>query len=153
MRSSLGWCGAVVVAAGIAFSTLAVSAGGDDAIKFRQAVMTSIGTHMGALGAMAKGEVAVSEQAKWHAGALIKLSGIVPQLFPAGSGAGKTGALSVIWENTAKFQQVLADFQAATPQLMAAAESGDAAQIGAALGAVGKTCGGCHETFRKKHDH
>ena len=153
MRSALGWCGAVVVSAGIAFSPLAVSAGGGDAIKLRQAVMTSIGAHMGALGAMAKGKVAVSQQAKWHAGALIELSGIASQLFPAGSGTGETGALPVIWENTAKFQQVLADFQAATPQLMTAAESGDAGQIGAALGAVGKTCGGCHETFRKKHNH
>jgi len=153
MRSALGWCGAVAVAAGIAFSPLAVSADGDDAIKLRQAMMTSIGAHMSALGAMAKGDVAVSAQAKWHARALIKLSGIASQLFPAGSGTGETGALPMIWENTAKFQQVLADFQAATPQLAAAAESGDAGQIGAALGAVGKTCGGCHETFRKKHDH
>ena len=150
MKSASVWCGAVAVAAGIAFAPLAASAGADDAIKLRQAVMSSVGTHMGALGAMAKGDAPVTELAAWHAGAIVKLSGIWAQLFPAGSGSGETAALTAIWQDTAKFEQVVADFQATAPQLVAAAQSGDAGQIGAALGGVGKTCGGCHEPFRKK---
>ena len=35
-------------------------------------------------------------------------------------------------------------------ELVTAAESGDKKAIGKALGALGKTCGGCHNKFREK---
>ena len=35
-------------------------------------------------------------------------------------------------------------------ELITAAESGDKSAIGKALGALGKTCGNCHNKFREK---
>ncbi|MBR45942.1 MAG: hypothetical protein CMM31_05595 [Rhodospirillaceae bacterium] len=39
----------------------------------------------------------------------------------------------------------------AADKLAAAADSGDMAAIGTVAGGVGKACGGCHDTFRKKN--
>ena len=43
----------------------------------------------------------------------------------------------------------VADFEKAARALEEAAEGGDMAAIGAGTKALGKTCGGCHRTFRK----
>ena len=48
------------------------------------------------------------------------------------------------------FNKALSAFQAASAKLLEAANSGDKAAVGAALGGVGKACGGCHKPFRKK---
>ncbi|MDP7641941.1 MAG: cytochrome c, partial [Alphaproteobacteria bacterium] len=67
-----------------------------------------------------------------------------------GSGDGDTDALPSIWQDWAKFEAAAKTLQTAAANLADAAGSGDMAAIGAAAGAVGKACGGCHEPFRKK---
>ena len=37
-------------------------------------------------------------------------------------------------------------------ELVTAAESGDMAAVGAALGTTGNGCGGCHKPFRKEKE-
>ena len=44
----------------------------------------------------------------------------------------------------------LTGLQKAVAQLSAVAKSGNEANIKAAIGGVGKTCGGCHDNFREK---
>ena len=75
---------------------------------------------------------------------------MMPDIFPAGTGDGDTGALPSIWQDWAKFEAAASALQSAAAKLADAAGSGDMAAIGAAAGAVGKACGGCHEPFRKK---
>ena len=147
-------CASLLVAVAVVLMpAVASAAGAADSIKIRQALMASFGANMGALGAIAKGEAPHSELAVWQAGAIAKTAGILLPVFPEGSGTGETAALPAIWQDWAKFEQAVAAIQNAAPKLIEAAKSGDAGQIGAALGAVGKTCGGCHDAFRKKHDH
>jgi cytochrome c556 len=73
--------------------------------------------------------------------------------FPAGSGpeAGKTEAKAEIWSKPAEFKTAMKNFADAAPKLQAAANSGDVAAIKTAFGDTGKTCKGCHETFRTEH--
>jgi cytochrome c556 len=60
----------------------------------------------------------------------------------------ETRAKPEIWSDAAGFAGKLETLAAATPALVAAAKTGNAGAIGAALGKVGKTCGGCHKPFR-----
>lgn len=71
--------------------------------------------------------------------------------FPAGTGPDsgvKTDALPAIWEQPDLFSEKIANFNVAAAGLATAAETGDAAAIGAAFATTGGTCKSCHETFR-----
>jgi cytochrome c556 len=111
--------------------------------------MKSLGGHMGAIGKVAKGEAEYSPETVTHAEGLLEKSGKLLSWFPQGSGGENTRAKPEIWSDWAGFEQKAKAFEAAVPALVAATKTGDKAQIGAALGAVGKACGGCHEPFRK----
>lgn len=147
----------VLVAAGLALLTAtagspAIADGhmkGENAIKYRQAVMKALGGHMGSLGAIAKGEVGHANHMFGHASAINAIASMTADIFPEGSGGDKTRAKDDIWKNWAEFQKTVTAFQGAAAKLVEAANAGDAGAVGAALGGVGKTCGGCHKPFRK----
>jgi cytochrome c556 len=69
-------------------------------------------------------------------------------LWPDNSKTGDTASLPAIWENKADFDAKLAklssDAKAAEPTVK------DLDTFKAAMGNVGKDCGGCHTTYRKK---
>lgn len=72
-------------------------------------------------------------------------------LFPNGSGASagvKTEALPAIWTNRATFDGAMKAYLAQADKLVVAANTGNAAAIGAQFKAVGGTCGSCHKQFR-----
>ena len=72
----------------------------------------------------------------------------MPGLFPDNSKTGDTKALPVIWEKrtdfNAAFAKLGADAKAAADKVK------DVDSLKAAMGDVGKNCGGCHNTYRKK---
>lgn len=144
MRKGLLATAALAVALSIGFAASAA----DDMQEKRSAYMKQLGANMGALGKIAKGEAEYTPAAVGNAEAIVKLSKELLEYFPQGSGGGDSRAKPEIWEKWAEFEKAAMTFLAAAPGLVPAAQSGDAKQIGAALGAVGKTCGGCHEPFR-----
>jgi cytochrome c556 len=79
---------------------------------------------------------------------MVAFAKTIPSLFPEGSGTGDTRALPTIWSDWAGFEKVAADHLEAVEELEAAAESGDAAALGAQLKATGATCGACHKAYR-----
>ena len=139
--------GAVVVA------TCAIAAKPADTIAARQANYKQIGKAMKGIGdELKKPEPSVpviQASAKTIAG----LAPHVLKWFPKGSGpeAGvKTGALPAVWEKWPEFKVAAVKMLTASKALNAAAVTGDLAQIKPAVGALGGTCKGCHETFRAK---
>lgn len=89
---------------------------------------------------------------KANANTLAAAAAKVKGHFPKGTGPEsgvKTDALPVIWQKQAEFKAADAKAVAATKALVAAANSGDLARMQAAVGPVGGTCKGCHDTFRK----
>jgi cytochrome c556 len=69
-------------------------------------------------------------------------------LWPDASKTGDTAALPAVWENKADFDAKLAKFSAD-----AKAASGKVTNLDtfkAQMGEVGKNCGGCHQTYRKR---
>ena len=123
-------------------------------IKYRQAIMKAIGGHMGALGAMAKGEVSFTDEAVLHARAINEMSQNLLRLFPEGSGYEvdkKTNALPAVWERWADFESAVKSLQDESAKMLAVAESGDATAFGQQIGALGRDgCTNCHDTFRYK---
>ena len=126
----------------------------DAAIKARQSHMQLIAFNLGVLGGMAKGEADYNADAASAAAsnlaALSKLD--QSQHWPLGSdsetlGKEKTEALAAIMADDSKFNDRALDLVAAATAMEAAAGQGlDALQ--GAIGAVGKSCGGCHKVYR-----
>ncbi len=156
MRGCRNWLGALVfgaLAAMIAFTTVTTAEAADEpanVIKYRQKVMSSIGAHIGSIGAVLKGEVSYTGHVAAHARAMHDASLMIDDIFPAGSDVGETRAKPEIWQDWAKFEAATKTFQAATKELARVADTGDMAAVGAQLNKVGEACGGCHKPFRKK---
>lgn len=130
-----------------AVSAHSMSTGIESADK-RIAMMKELGMNMKAIAGVAKGEMAYSPELNAKATRIDEIADALPDLFPVGTGGPKTRAKDEIWSDKAGFTKALAEFKAASTNLVAAVETGDQGKIGAALGATGKTCGGCHKPFR-----
>jgi cytochrome c556 len=122
----------------------------ENAIRYRKAVMTALGGHVGAIMMINGGRVDQPKFLLPHAEALASLGEQLSILFPAGSGTGKTDALAKIWKDPVKFQKAVDAGTAATAKVRDAARGGDKAAIGQALKGLGEACKGCHDNFRKE---
>lgn len=151
-----------LIASGV-FATAATSDSHADkamlsAVKARQSVMTLYSFNIGLLGGMAKGAVEYDADAASAAAANLAALATMDQtrMWPAGSdnetlGDDVTEALPVIWSADSKIgEAAMALADAATA--METAAGGGLDSLRGAMGAVGKSCGGCHETYRKPKD-
>ena len=140
--------GALVAAGTIVAATTAVVAE-DEGMELvqRQAVMNSIGAHMGGIKAgLAAGN---AEAVEAHANAINRLAPVITTFFLKGSDKGKTRAKPEIWQKWDEFvgaSKALAD---ESGKLVQVAKGGDSAAMAAQFGEMGKKgCGGCHKPFR-----
>ena len=69
-------------------------------------------------------------------------------LWPDNSKGGDTASLPAIWENKADFDAKLVKFSAEAKA--AGGKVTDLDSFKAQMGEVGKNCGGCHQTYRKR---
>lgn len=144
--------------ASVALTTLFLGAAptyadGAGTIKYRQAVMSSIGGHMRAIVAIVRGEAGDPADLALHAEGMAALAALGDRLFPAGSGpaAGKTAALPRIWTEAEMFRAATETFRAETATLAALARAGDLPGVRRQLGVVGKNgCKACHVGFRAR---
>jgi cytochrome c556 len=125
-----------------------------DLVKQTQTVMKSNGKNAGALAAMVKGEKPY-DQATVDT-ALTQLDDTakkLPTLFPVGmkglKADGDYSASPKIWEDKAGFDAHIASFAKAVTE--AKGKIKDIDSLKATWPAVGKECGGCHETYRIKN--
>ena len=122
-------------------------------VKQRQSAMTLIGKYWGPLSAMGQGKAPYNaEVVRRNAGYLNVLDKMPWDGFsPETKGASvKTAALPAIWNEPAKFKQAQERLQGEVSKLVQVSASGDEAAVKAQIGATGKACGGCHESFREK---
>ena len=147
-----------LLAAGVAFAANAAFADGhsaalEKAIKARQGLMQVYSFNLSGLGAMAKGEKPYDAKlAASLAGALQNAGkASIGALWPQGSDStampGKTRALVAAWTTYPEVAKKQEAFLKAAAALAAGAGNG-ADGLGALVGAVGKSCGGCHKPFR-----
>jgi cytochrome c556 len=125
---------------------------GDDALRFRQASMFLMAQHLGALGAMVKGDkpwdaaaaelyaerVAMFSQMPWDA------------FWVPGSDKGKNRMKPEIFKEKEKFLDGAKHLQDETAKLVSVVKSGDQGAVKAQYGAVGKACKQCHDNYREE---
>ncbi len=120
-------------------------------VKQRQAAMTLQGKYFGPLGGMAQGKVPYDANVvARNTGYLEALSHMPWDGFAPGTKDVKSAALPAVFTDTAKFKEAQDHFQAEVTKLASVSKGGDEAAVKAQIGAVGKSCGGCHEKFREK---
>lgn len=139
----------VLVAATLG-STVA-HAGEEDLVKYRENVMHVIGGHMGAIVAIVKGEVPYSGELGYHADSLAAVAPKALPAFETKAMTEKSEALEKIWDNWADFKQRAMKMETASAAFSKAVAGGKMAEIGAALGDLGKSCKGCHDEYMKEH--
>jgi cytochrome c556 len=123
----------------------------DVLVKQRQSAMTLIGKYWGPLGGMAQGRVPYDQKiVQRNAGYLDVLDEMPWDGFHENTKGEKSAALPAIWEKAGEFKQAQERLQSEIGKLVQVSKGGDEAAVKAQLGAVGKACGACHESFREK---
>lgn len=137
---------------GLAISaTAAAQAKPEQLVKQRQAAMTLQGKYFGPLGAMAQGKAPYNAELVRHNAAFLDVLAKMPwDGFAASTKDVKSATLPAVFTDTAKFKEAQDRLQSEISKLVSVSKSGDEAAVKAQLGAVGKSCGGCHENFREK---
>lgn len=121
----------------------------EDAIKYRQSALSVMAHHFGRLGAMANGKAPFdAKQAADNAAVLETMSKLPWTAFGDGTEGGK--AKPEVWKEKAKFTEHADKFQAEAAKLVAAAKTGDLAQLKTAFGPAAQTCKSCHDAFRSR---
>ena len=136
-------------------SSSAFAQNAEDIVKYRINIMKSLGNHISIIAANLKGKVSINEDILPHSQSmLLTLSSInIEKIFPINTQASdspKTKSLDSIWVEKELFQKSMLQSIEKTKDLVKAAESGNNQNIAKSLGALGKSCGACHDKFRKK---
>ena len=120
-------------------------------VKQRQAAMTLQGKYFGPLAGMAQGKLPYDASiVQRNAGYLDVLDKMPWDGFDPGTRSVKSAALPAIWNEPAKFKEAQERLQSEVARLVSVSKGGDEGAVKAQIGAVGKSCGNCHENFREK---
>jgi cytochrome c556 len=147
-KLNVGLAGAVLLC-GVSIET--VFAGDlERTLDYRQGLMNVFSWNMKAMGAMMKGKKPYdAETFARHANDLAGAASLdLLAGFPEESDQGETDALPDIWLDFEGFTEKLEDLRRASRALSKTAASGDKAAMGEAFGKTGKTCKGCHDSFK-----
>ena len=136
-----------------AFTSLTASAAKDDEqmVKNREASMTLIGKYFGPLYGMSVGKVPFDAKiVQRNAEHLAALEAMAWDDFDPSSKGAKSQSLPITFSEPAKFKEQAEKFKAEVAKLVVVSKGKDDAATKAQIGAVGKSCGSCHEMFREK---
>ena len=123
----------------------------EDAIKYRRAAFTVMGTHFGRVAAMANGRLPFDAKAAADNAEIATIASRLPYAgFVEGSDKGETKAKPEIWTENDKFKAAASKMQEEMAKLNVAAKSGNMDSIKAAVGETGKACKACHDNYRKE---
>jgi adenylosuccinate lyase len=123
-----------------------------EAIDYRQALMTVIDGQMAPLLLMQQGQAPFNAALlRAHAGHLAVLAGMIPEAFARNTSTNRkleSAALPYVWSDQADFLRGVQRFQASAEALRRTADSGEQSALRQAIGAVNAQCDQCHRSFR-----
>jgi cytochrome c556 len=124
----------------------------EDAVKYRKAAFTLMGSHFGRIGAMAQGRVPFdATAAAANADILMTVSKLPYAGFVEGTaGTDKGTPKPNVWTERAKFDEAAKKMQDEVTKLAAAARSNNLEQLKAAFGSTANSCKSCHDNFRNE---
>jgi cytochrome c556 len=144
-----------VVVVGTLLLGVGAVAAQQDVVNQVQVLMKGNGKNAGALGAMVKGEKPYDQATVDAALAQFEdTAAKLPKLFPDASKGlkppqGDYSASPKIWEDKAGFEARIATFAKTASDYKGKIKDLDTLKV--ALPVIGKSCGGCHETYRLKN--
>jgi len=134
--------------AGAAFAQFAKT---EDAVKYRQSVMSLIGTHFTRMGAVVKGEALYNKEAFEKNAVLVDSLYRLPlDAFMAPGSDKGSGMKADALTQKDKFTQMHNTTEAELAKLAAVAKGGDLNAIKPQFGAAGASCKACHDAYRNK---
>jgi cytochrome c556 len=146
-----GVAAVVALALGVAAGAVFAQAKPEQLVKQRQAVMTLQGKYFGPLAGMAQGKAPYNADiVRRNAAYLDNLTRMPWDGFDPSTKDVKSAALPAIYEQPDKFKEAASRLENEAHKLYEVSRGGDEAAVKAQIGAVGKACGGCHESFRQK---
>ena len=149
--SSLTIAAAALAGIATALPAVAQFARTDDAIKYRQSVMTVMNTHLGRIGAVVEGKAPYDPKTTIdNANIVLTMSRLPFAAFVPGSDKGDTNAKPEIWKEIDKFQAAARNMQEQAVKLDAAARSGSLDAIKATFGDTAKSCKACHDKYQNE---
>jgi len=140
---------AAIAISGVAAAQPDAAKADEGALKYRQSLMEAIGGDMAAISNLLKYGIALPGAALVHAEGLASHAKLVGPAFERKVVDGKTDSEPAIWEQPEEWKKAVASFETETAKLLEVARGTDMAALGAQLKATGKSCGGCHDNFRK----
>jgi cytochrome c556 len=123
----------------------------DNAIKYRQAVYSTLGSNLTAVVMNLRGEVTFPDAVVVHARTVADTA---PLALPAmeqdtaGQGSADTQALDKIWANWGDFTRKHEEMESAAVRLAEIAASGDMQALGGQVQTLAGTCKSCHDEYR-----
>lgn len=122
----------------------------EDAVKYRKAAFTVMGTHFGRIGAMANGRVPFDAKVAADNAVIVETMSKLPwAAFGEGTDKGDTRSKPEIWKEKAKFNEYADKMNLEMSKLAVAAKTGNLDSIKTAVAATGGTCKTCHDAYRK----
>ena len=124
----------------------------DDAIAYRKAVMQVIGKHFGEMADMVKGSQPYAQDAFEKDARIVALMAALPWEASLVSGSYDGGGTTLkedALRDREGFMAAAREFEAASQDLLTAAQGGDQGAIKSTFGAAAKSCSRCHKTYRK----
>ncbi len=123
----------------------------EDAIKYRKAAFTVMARHFGVVAGMAGGRIPFDAKVAADNAEIATMMSKLPYAgFVDGTDKGDTKAEPKIWTERDKFNAAATKMQEEMAKLNVAAKAGNLDAIKAAVGETGKSCKGCHDTYRKE---
>jgi cytochrome c556 len=122
----------------------------EEAVKYRKAAFTLLGTHFSRVAAMANGKVPFDAKAAAENAEMANLLAKLPftAFTPGSEKVGKSDASARIWTEMDKFKEGAVEMQESLAKLQIAAKTGNLDEIKAAVGVTSKTCKACHTTYK-----
>jgi cytochrome c556 len=141
--------GMSLVALAIALPASAQFRKPEDAVKYRQSVMSVMATHLyGRLGAMVNGRVPFDAKAAAdHATIVATLAPLPWSAFLPGTDVGNSDAKPAAWKEQAKFKELGDKMQGEVLKLQAASRTGDFEAVKSAYRATTGSCKACHDVY------
>ena len=151
MKKRMRWVLVLAVVGLLAGAAFAQFAKTEDAIKYRQSVMSLISTHFSRMGAMVKGEAPYNKEAFEKNAVLVDSLYRLPleAFMTPGSDKGSGMKADALTQKD-KFSQMHQTTEAELAKLAAVAKGGDLNAIKPQFGAAGASCKACHDAFHNK---
>jgi len=151
MKKRMTWVLVVAVVGLLAGAAFAQFAKTEDAVKYRQSVMSLIGAHFTRMGAVVKGEAPYNKEAFEKNAVLVDSLYRLPlDAFMAPGSDKGSGMKADALTQKDKFTQMHNTTEAELAKLAAVAKGGDLNAIKPQFGAAGASCKACHDAYRNK---